>query len=108
MGAIPALLKPTATPESTKTMSSKTSIRPSPTAISTARLVPSASLTELPTYVFAWLETLKAKARPGGAELIDLGMGNPDQPTPPPIIEAIAMAFADPSTHGYPPFRGTP
>ncbi len=73
----------------------------------TAGLVPSRRLTDLPTYVFAWLDSLKAKARARGAELIDLGMGNPDQPTPPAIVETIAKAYADPSTHGYPPFRGT-
>ncbi|HET7373290.1 MAG TPA: aminotransferase class I/II-fold pyridoxal phosphate-dependent enzyme, partial [Gemmatimonadaceae bacterium] len=65
-------------------------------------------MTDLPTYVFAWLDELKVDARAGGADLIDLGMGNPDQPTPPQIIEAIAKAYADPRTHGYPPFRGTP
>jgi LL-diaminopimelate aminotransferase len=57
--------------------------------------------------VFAWLDDLKAEAKARGAKLIDLGMGNPDQPTPAPIIQAIANAFADPRTHGYPPFRGT-
>ena len=76
-------------------------------ASSPARLVPSRRVTDLPTYVFAWLDELKAEARARGADLIDLGMGNPDQPTPPEIIEAIARAYADPRTHGYPPFRGT-
>jgi LL-diaminopimelate aminotransferase len=64
-------------------------------------------LTDLPTYVFAWLDELKAAARSRGADLIDLGMGNPDQPTPAPIVDAIAKSYADPATHGYPPFRGT-
>ena len=72
-----------------------------------ARLVPSARLTDLPTYVFAWLDELKADARARGIDLIDLGMGNPDQPTPSAVVEAITRAYADPSTHGYPPFRGT-
>jgi LL-diaminopimelate aminotransferase len=71
-------------------------------------VAPTARLTSLPTYVFAWLDELKAAARARGANLIDLGIGNPDQPTPRPIIDAIATAFADPRTHGYPPFRGTP
>lgn len=75
---------------------------------SPARLVPSRRVTDLPTYVFAWLDELKATARARGADLIDLGMGNPDQPTPPEIVEAIARAYADPRSHGYPPFRGTP
>src|SRR2546423_9438063 len=65
-------------------------------------------LTALPTYVCAWLDELKAAARARGADLIDLGIGNPDQPTPPAIVDSITRAYADPSTHGYPPFRGTP
>jgi LL-diaminopimelate aminotransferase len=68
---------------------------------------PSARLTDLPEYVFAWLDDLKAAARSRGADLIDLGMGNPDQPTPKPVVNAITEAFNDPRTHGYPPFRGT-
>lgn len=85
-----------------------TPIRIASTARSTARLVPSHRVTDLPTYVFAWLDELKADARARGADLIDLGMGNPDQPTPPDIVAAIGRAYADPRTHGYPPFRGTP
>jgi LL-diaminopimelate aminotransferase len=81
---------------------------PANDATGLARLVPSRRLTDLPTYVFAWLDELKAVARERGADLIDLGMGNPDQPTPPAIVEAISRAYADPRTHGYPPFRGTP
>ena len=73
-----------------------------------ARLVPSERLTALPTYVFAWLDELKASARIRGIDLIDLGMGNPDQPTPKSIVEAIAAAYSNPKTHGYPPFDGTP
>src|SRR5690242_8791541 len=88
-------------------MRSTASFRASPPPVSTADFGPSRRLTELPTYVFAWLDTLKANARARGADLIDLGMGNPDQPTPEPVIAAIARAYADPSTHGYPPFRGT-
>ena len=70
-------------------------------------LVPSRRLTDLPEYVFSWLDELKANARRRGTDLIDLGMGNPDQPTPAPIIDAIAAGFRDPRNHGYPPFRGT-
>src|SRR5215218_4131408 len=68
---------------------------------------PTSRLSNLPTYVFAWLDELKADARARGADLVDLGMGNPDQPTPQPILDAIARAYSDPATHGYPPFRGT-
>jgi LL-diaminopimelate aminotransferase len=69
---------------------------------------PSKRLTSLPTYVFAWLDELKAAARTRGSKLIDLGIGNPDRPTPKIVTDAIAAAYADPKTHGYPPFRGTP
>lgn len=72
-----------------------------------AHPVPSTRLTGLPAYVFAWLDELKSDARARGGDLIDLGMGNPDQPTPPEIVAAISAAYADPGTHGYPPFRGT-
>jgi LL-diaminopimelate aminotransferase len=73
-----------------------------------ATATPTHRLSDLPTYVFAWLDELKAAARARGTDLIDLGMGNPDQPTPQPIVDAIAAAYRDPANHGYPPFRGTP
>jgi LL-diaminopimelate aminotransferase len=79
----------------------------SPDSTRRPRLIPSRRLTDLPEYVFSWLDELKGEARRAGADLIDLGMGNPDQPTPQPIVDAIAAAFNDPRTHGYPPFRGT-
>ena len=77
---------------------------------STSVKLPQASnrLINLPTYVFAWLDDLKANARAKGIDLIDLGMGNPDQPTPAPIIEALQKAFLDPENHRYPPFWGKP
>ena len=68
---------------------------------------PTRRLSDLPTYVFAWLDELKAAARARGADLIDLGMGNPDRPTPQPIVDAIVAAYRNPANHGYPPFRGT-
>jgi LL-diaminopimelate aminotransferase len=74
-----------------------------------ASQIPTSSrLTQLPPYVFAWLDDVKAQARARGAQLIDLGMGNPDLPTPAPIIEAIQAAAADPANHGYPAFKGKP
>lgn len=81
---------------------------PDNTPTSTTTAAPSHRLTTLPTYVFAWLDELKAAARARDADLIDLGIGNPDHPTPPAIVDAITRAYADPSTHGYPPFRGIP
>ncbi|HIK54163.1 MAG TPA: aspartate aminotransferase [Synechococcales cyanobacterium M55_K2018_004] len=64
-------------------------------------------LSALPPYVFARLDELKARAREQGLDLIDLGMGNPDGPTPTPVVEAAIAALKDPSNHGYPPFEGT-
>src|SRR5918997_4538197 len=81
---------------------------PSATTDRVTACTPSRRLTSLPTYVFAWLDELKAMARARGAKLIDLGIGNPDRPTPKLVTDAIAAAYADPKTHGYPPFRGTP
>ena len=66
------------------------------------------ALHRLPPYVFAELDRLKAAARARGASLIDLGIGSPDLPVAPEIIDALAEAARDPATHGYPPFRGVP
>ena len=73
-----------------------------------ARCMPTRRLSDLPAYVFAWLDEIKTDARARGADLLDLGMGNPDQPTPTPIVDAIVAAYRNPEMHGYPPFRGTP
>jgi LL-diaminopimelate aminotransferase len=68
---------------------------------------PADRLKNLPQYVFARLDELKANARAQGVDLIDLGMGNPDGATPAPIVEAASRAIADSKNHGYPPFEGT-
>ncbi|NEQ32255.1 MAG: aspartate aminotransferase, partial [Leptolyngbya sp. SIO4C5] len=68
---------------------------------------PAQRLSALPPYVFARLDELKARAREQGLDLIDLGMGNPDGPTPTPVIEAATAAIQDVANHGYPPFEGT-
>jgi LL-diaminopimelate aminotransferase len=70
--------------------------------------VPTKSLTQLPPYVFAELDRLKAEARARGQRFLDLGIGSPDQPTPPSVVAAVQRAVADTRRHGYPPFRGTP
>ncbi len=64
-------------------------------------------LLNLPPYVFARLDELKAKAKEQGLDLIDLGMGNPDGMAPQPIIQAAIQAMSMPRYHGYPPFEGT-
>jgi len=70
-------------------------------------ITPADRLSALPPYVFARLDELKARAREQGLDLIDLGMGNPDGPTPQPVVEAAIAALQNPANHGYPPFEGT-
>jgi alanine-synthesizing transaminase len=62
----------------------------------------------LPPYVFAEVNRLKAAARKQGHDIIDLGMGNPDQPTPPHIVEKLLEVVKNPKTHGYSMSRGIP
>ena len=62
----------------------------------------------LPPYVFAEVNAMKAKARAKGADIIDFGMGNPDSPTPPHIVEKLVEAVRDPRTHRYSVSRGIP
>jgi len=62
----------------------------------------------LPPYVFAEVNRLKAKARASGADIIDFGMGNPDQPTPRHIVDKMIEAVQDPRTHRYSNSRGIP
>jgi LL-diaminopimelate aminotransferase len=57
--------------------------------------------------VFSWLFDLKSRAAARGLELVDLGIGSPDLPTPSRIIDELSRAVHDPRHHGYPPFRGT-
>ena len=68
---------------------------------------PAQRLNKLPPYVFARLDELKARTREQGLDLIDLGMGNPDGPTPEAVVASAQQAIADSSNHGYPPFEGT-
>ena len=62
----------------------------------------------LPPYVFNIVNDLKAKARARGEDIIDFGMGNPDQPAPPHIIEKLVEAAQRPDTHRYSVSRGIP
>jgi LL-diaminopimelate aminotransferase len=66
------------------------------------------ALAGLPAYVFAALDQLKQEARSRGRAFTDLGIGSPDRPMPAGVVEALRAAAGDPSTHGYPPFRGVP
>jgi alanine-synthesizing transaminase len=62
----------------------------------------------LPPYVFSEVNAMKAKARAAGDDIIDLGMGNPDLPTPPHIVAKLVEAVQDPKTHRYSASRGIP
>src|SRR5690606_21011213 len=63
-------------------------------------------LQQLPEQFFSSLAAQTAKAMAEGRDVINLGQGNPDQPTPPHIVEAMQKAVADPKNHKYSPFRG--
>ena len=60
----------------------------------------------LPPYVFAIVNDLKTKARARGEDIIDLGMGNPDMPTPPHIVAKLVEAAQNPKNHRYSASRG--
>ncbi|MBO6036978.1 MAG: LL-diaminopimelate aminotransferase [Acetobacter sp.] len=62
----------------------------------------------LPPYVFASVNQAKAAARARGEDIIDLGMGNPDSPTPPHIVEKLVETVANPRTHRYSMSKGIP
>ncbi|MGB3028164.1 LL-diaminopimelate aminotransferase [Paradevosia shaoguanensis] len=62
----------------------------------------------LPPYVFDHINPIKAKARANGVDIIDLGMGNPDLPTPNHIVEKLQETALDPRTHRYSTSKGIP
>ena len=62
----------------------------------------------LPPYVFAEVNAMKAEARAAGEDIIDFGMGNPDQPSPAHVVEKLIETVEDPRTHRYSNSRGIP
>jgi alanine-synthesizing transaminase len=60
----------------------------------------------LPPYVFAQVQSLKLEARQRGEDIIDFGMGNPDQPTPPHIVDKLIEASRKAKNHRYSASRG--
>ena len=62
----------------------------------------------LPPYVFNIVNQLKSAARARGEDIIDFGMGNPDQPTPQHIVDKLVEASQRPDTHRYSLSRGIP
>jgi LL-diaminopimelate aminotransferase len=65
-------------------------------------------LDRLPPYLFAELERKIADKKAAGVDVISLGIGDPDTPTPPLVVDALAAAATDPATHQYPSNRGRP
>lgn len=65
-------------------------------------------IARLPPYVFNTLAQLKAQARANGEDIIDFGMGNPDQPTPSHIVDKLIETAKRPDTHRYSLSKGIP
>jgi LL-diaminopimelate aminotransferase len=63
-------------------------------------------LKKLPPYLFSEIDRKKREIKARGIDLIDLGIGDPDLPTPDHIIQAMQTAAADPGNHHYPPYSG--
>lgn len=62
----------------------------------------------LPPYVIAEVNAMRATARQEGRDIIDLGMGNPDQPPPQHVIDKLCEVAQKPTAHGYSQSRGIP
>jgi LL-diaminopimelate aminotransferase len=61
---------------------------------------------QIPPYLFAEIDKKRQEMRQKGVDLIDLGIGDPDLPTPKPIIERLKRAAEDPKNHRYPSYEG--
>jgi LL-diaminopimelate aminotransferase len=69
---------------------------------------PSSRSERLPPYLFAELERKVREKKAAGVDVISLGIGDPDTPTPALVVDALVRAAADPATHQYPSNRGRP
>lgn len=67
---------------------------------------PASRIRHLPPYLFASIDRMKKKAMERGADLVDLSIGDPDIPTPSPIVDAMKKAVEKPSNHRYPSYEG--
>lgn len=64
-------------------------------------------LEKIPPYLFAQIDRKREELVAKGVDIINMGVGDPDKPTPPEIVSAMKSALDDPSTHNYPPYQGT-
>src|SRR2546429_7136541 len=62
---------------------------------------------QIGAYLFADLDRKQAELTANGVDVINLGIGDPDLPTPPHIIDALLEGAPDPRSHRYPPYPGT-
>ena len=69
---------------------------------------PAARVEHLPPYLFAELDRRIAERRAAGQDIISLGVGDPDSPTPEHVVDAVVRAAQDPATHQYPSYYGMP
>ncbi|MHC4520834.1 MAG: aminotransferase class I/II-fold pyridoxal phosphate-dependent enzyme [Planctomycetota bacterium] len=70
------------------------------------RIEPATRITRLPPYLFGRLNTLKLAKRRQGADIIDLGMGNPSDPAPQIVVDKLCEAARDPRNHRYSASKG--
>ncbi len=63
-------------------------------------------LKQIPPYLFAEINRKIAAAKKAGVDVISLGIGDPDIPTPAPVVEELKRASADPKNHQYPDYEG--
>ena len=66
-----------------------------------------ARIAKLPPYLFAEIDKKRREALARGVDVISLGIGDPDQPSPDFVIDRLAREARDPATHRYPPYEGT-
>jgi len=69
-------------------------------------ITPANRIKDLPPYLFAAIDKMKQEAIAKGRDVINLGIGDPDLPTPQPIIERLQKAVTDPKNHQYPSYEG--
>ncbi|MEW6264987.1 MAG: LL-diaminopimelate aminotransferase [Thermodesulfobacteriota bacterium] len=70
------------------------------------KIEPAERLRKLPPYLFKELDRMRDEARAKGMDIIDLGVGDPDKPTPGRIVTRLCQAAQDPANHRYPSYTG--
>ncbi|MEZ0266331.1 MAG: aminotransferase class I/II-fold pyridoxal phosphate-dependent enzyme, partial [Phycisphaerae bacterium] len=70
------------------------------------KIEPSSRISRLPPYLFARINKMKYDKRVAGVDIIDLGMGNPTDPTPKVVVDKLAEAALDPKNHRYSVYNG--